>query len=555
MKRIVLLPALALVAVGTAITAFWPSVQRTPPASRAITGTSAPLVIPATADTPPAESAQPALPHAPELMPAAIAATFPGLVHRIADWREYLPAKVTVEVSPGCPLDFEQTQVSEVDGHAVWSGTNPAIPGATYVSVATADTYFANISLPGTDDYSVYIHGDQIATFNRASGTCPTAPNPVSVYNETAHAFAAAESINTVDVLFCYREEARAFLNDTDANVKAYLESQAIALVTQSNLYLAQSGVDNLRWRSLGVVKIAPAVPQPTMAAELEAFASDASVATAMQELAADQAVLFVPSQRGTETGVAGIALCPGQFSAVGMFAGAEVYAHELAHNFGCRHDRSNPATGDSASDNDGHYYYGYQSSYAGVTYGTIMSYADRLPYFSNPSITVSSAVVIAGTNDQLTIGVAAGGAKAADNARWLRERAPSMAATRSPATVPAITSQPGAVAVTAGQTITLTVSATGGNLTYQWHKDGSVIAGATTATYTKAGVTTADSGSYTVVVANTAGTVTSSPATVSVTAPSTPTNGGGGGGGGALSLWATGVLALLSLYRAARTR
>lgn len=57
--------------------------------------------------------------------------------------------------------------------------------------------------------------------------------------------------------------------------------------------------------------------------------------------------------------------------------------------------------------------------------------------------------------------------------------------------------------AVTAGQTMTLTVAATGGltPYSYQWYKNGNAIAGATGATYAKASTTTADSGTYKVVV------------------------------------------------------
>lgn len=57
--------------------------------------------------------------------------------------------------------------------------------------------------------------------------------------------------------------------------------------------------------------------------------------------------------------------------------------------------------------------------------------------------------------------------------------------------------------AVTAGQTMTLTVAATGGltPYSYQWYKNGNAIAGATSATYAKPSTTTADSGTYKVVV------------------------------------------------------
>lgn len=553
MKRIVLISALALVAVGTAILAVRPWHQTATQRSGASATYCATLPQPTGVQI--ATTAHSACPQQSETPKAP--AAFPGLVQRLSDWRDYTPKRITVEVSPGCPVEFDHTRTESIDGRTVWVGSNATAPGSCYVGVATADTYFATVSIPGADDHSIYIRGDQVAEFDRISGTCTaTAGNALAAAANVSIAADAATS--TVDVLFCYREEARVYLNDTDANVRTYLEDQAIALITQCNQYLAQSGVDNLRWRSLGVVKIANAAAQSTMAAELSAFATDPTTISAMQDRAADQAVLFVPSQRGSETGVAGVAQCPGNFAAVGMFAGAEVYAHELAHNFGCHHDRTNPAAGDNAADGDGQYYYGYQGTYNGQTYGTIMAYTGRLPYFSTSSLTIGSATVIAGTSDQLTIGVAAGQPRAADNARWLREHAASMAATRSPATAPAITSQPANASITTGQTLSLSVTATGGNLSYQWAKDGISIQGATSATYSKANSTTADSGSYSVVVTNTAGTITSNTATVTVSAASNPNNGGGsggGGGGGAVSPSCLCALAALAGLRALRRK
>src|SRR6266581_1519973 len=84
-----------------------------------------------------------------------------------------------------------------------------------------------------------------------------------------------------------------------------------------------------------------------------------------------------------------------------------------------------------------------------------------------------------------------------------------------------AITTQPGNQTVTAGQTATFTVVATGtAPLAYQWQKNGANIGGATAASYTTPATTTADSGSaFAVVVTNTAGTVTSAAATLTVNA------------------------------------
>jgi len=74
---------------------------------------------------------------------------------------------------------------------------------------------------------------------------------------------------------------------------------------------------------------------------------------------------------------------------------------------------------------------------------------------------------------------------------------------------------------VTAGQTATFSVVAAGTPpLSYQWQKNGGGISGATSSTYTTPVTTTADSGEmFSVVVSNTAGSVTSNAATLTVNA------------------------------------
>ena len=92
---------------------------------------------------------------------------------------------------------------------------------------------------------------------------------------------------------------------------------------------------------------------------------------------------------------------------------------------------------------------------------------------------------------------------------------------------IPLITTQPVSQTVGVGQTATFVVAATGAApLSYQWQKNGVNIAGATAASYTTPATTTSDSGStFGVLVSNTAGTVTSSAATLTVNpAPVAPT-------------------------------
>lgn len=81
---------------------------------------------------------------------------------------------------------------------------------------------------------------------------------------------------------------------------------------------------------------------------------------------------------------------------------------------------------------------------------------------------------------------------------------------------LPVITQQPTNQEITEGDTLTLNVVATGAT-SYQWKKGEEDILDATTATYTKEGATSADSGSYTCVVTGAGGSVTSNAATVTV--------------------------------------
>src|SRR6266478_5780258 len=102
---------------------------------------------------------------------------------------------------------------------------------------------------------------------------------------------------------------------------------------------------------------------------------------------------------------------------------------------------------------------------------------------------------------------------------------------TNSSPVAPSITSQPTSQTVTAGQTASFTVIATGTPpLSYQWKKSGTAIPGATSSSYTTPATNSSDSGiQFTVVVSNTVASVASDPATLSVNSQPrisiTPTN------------------------------
>lgn len=77
---------------------------------------------------------------------------------------------------------------------------------------------------------------------------------------------------------------------------------------------------------------------------------------------------------------------------------------------------------------------------------------------------------------------------------------------------------------VTVGAPLTLSVIGMGQPpFTYQWHKDGTALPGATAATFTLAAATASDAGVYSVVVANALGSTTSRTVTVIVEVPPPP--------------------------------
>lgn len=88
------------------------------------------------------------------------------------------------------------------------------------------------------------------------------------------------------------------------------------------------------------------------------------------------------------------------------------------------------------------------------------------------------------------------------------------------PPAAPAITAQPAAQSVPIGRPATYSVTATGASITYQWLDNGKPIAGATSSTYVTPDTASIDNGSqFTVTVTNPGGSVTSSPAGLTVTA------------------------------------
>lgn len=140
----------------------------------------------------------------------------------------------------------------------------------------------------------------------------------------------------------------------------------------------------------------------------------------------------------------------------------------------------------------------------------------------------VAQPLVAAGTIDR-TLLAPVSGVDPLDGATALiatQQIVVNASGTSTGGTAPVITTQPAPVAAAAGDNVAFSVAATSATvLSYQWRKDGSALPGATAATLSLAGITAADAASYTVVVTNSGGSITSTPALLTVAPAGTGAN------------------------------
>jgi len=490
----------------------------------------------------------------PEVVHPTLPEVLPGLAAPAADWRRFTPNELTVRPIPGVAITFVARRIVADGRHTIWTGESGS-QAVTLTSSGTRDRWDAIVTIPGEFEYDIHISPAGVAVEKKdfAAEMC-------DAHASSSMAFAAplalpaapaapveADTTYTSDLLVLYTTAAGNAMGGAAA-----VENSMSARIATANTYLAQSQVDNISWHLVGVVEAPNYTETGTLTTDLSALVNPttslgAFAAQQRNQYGADQVLLIVNS---STDGFAGVAMTPGSYAVAVRTGSAGIDAHELAHNFGCHHDRQQ----ENAPDNDGHYYYGYRYRDASDRdTGTIMSYASiRVPYYSNPALTYQGHI----------LGLAAGDPKAADNARVLRENAAAIANLRPSAAAgpPTITSQPASVTVLVGQPFTLSVTATGQGLSYQWARDGMAIPAGTASIYSVNNSTTADSGAYTVTVSNASGSVQSSPATVMINPagsspppPMSSGNGSGGGGGGALNPLAT--LAMLVLLLSATAR
>jgi hypothetical protein len=518
-----------------------------------------------------------------QLASAQIRQVLPSVQYAQKDWRQFSPDKLTVEAVPGCPVEFEVQSVKMGGPRGdmlVWRGAAPGIPGSSFVGVGYSDGWVGSQVIPGAAAQFISVSGNRASVMAASPGKCGNtditqSAMEVSASTTTEHGYQGlVAGVNIVDVLFVYEDTLETqIITESDLGFKTatevsdWITAKMTAFLEECNQYLVNSGIDNLQWRSVGVYKIPSlGAPSETLGGVVNEAITSSSIVSLIETTGADQIVVLpMYKHYGGFLGAAG-----GEtgFSAMTIFPGfGLILAHEMGHNFGCNHDRkteidSGYAAAQGIDMSNNAYNFGYRATWQGTDYGSIMSYAfESLTYFSNPSLKVSSSLLKAGTAEMLPLGIAAGQIGAADDARWMREHAAAWSAKNSPPSIPVIVTQPVGVSRVVGQNLVLSVTATGGTCTYQWRKDGQNITGATNPSFSITDVVLTDAGSYTVVVTNGVGAITSNAASVTVTntpvtPPITPPSGGGGGGGGSMSLLYIAALpALVGLRRIFRRK
>jgi hypothetical protein len=137
------------------------------------------------------------------------------------------------------------------------------------------------------------------------------------------------------------------------------------------------------------------------------------------------------------------------------------------------------------------------------------------------PGLTLSSSGVIGGTPDATTANKTYNDivVQVTDTAGATAIQRLSIAIGATPVNPPpTVTAPPVAQTVVAGASANFTVGTTGSGLSYQWLYNGAVMVGATNSTLTLTNVGAGQAGSYSAVVSNVAGSVTSGTAALTVT-------------------------------------
>jgi len=489
-----------------------------------------------------------------------IHAVIPSLLTQIEDWPRYRPASYTLRPTPNSPeITFYLSEFKEEGRFATWIGRS-AVPGESFVAVATARGLDAVLTTLGEPPVEIQIRGQRISVRvtddeieRRGCGSeleqpASLALPDLAVVRSSVDQVASQALVQDANgnllagVLYLYDNLALAQANADalDGNGAALMDGTFKARIESANTILANSLI-NVRWVYLGCFQCPDHGDTPLQdilsilrnsATAVGAFALQKAI-----EMGATNVQLYT---NPTDTQWSGYGDIVGHFGVVRYGAGSSAFTHELGHNYGLNHDRVTCIPSALSPTYDGSYSFGMvfamSRDAAGnplEQLGDIMSYSGRrVPYFTNPDIKLGQYVVSATrtymalssgniylgvlqtTADPTYIynlpdsanvqplGIPAGQPYACDGSRKFREMAPYVIG-NGWYVAPGIGTQPASTTITQGQGFTLSVGTVGSGttFTYQWYKGAIAIGGATRSSYSVAGAIDSDSGSYSVTV------------------------------------------------------